>query len=191
MKKTRRIAVFDFDGTLTTRDTLLEFIRFAFGRRRFLVGFLLHTPWIILMKIGLYPNWKAKQRVFSWFFRGMNYDEFANLGSKFADRIDEFANRDTISLLQKHIESSDDIYVISASIEEWVRPYCQRLGVKAVLGTKAEVINGTLSGRFASRNCYGKEKVNRLLEAEPDRSSYYLYVYGNSHSDKYLLDFAD
>lgn len=60
-----RIYAFDFDGTLTTKDTLIEFIRFSKGRVRLFLGFLLFSPLLILMKLHLYPNWKAKQRVFS------------------------------------------------------------------------------------------------------------------------------
>ena len=57
-----RIYAFDFDGTLTTKDTLIEFIRFSKGRVRLFLGFLLFSPLLILMKLHLYPNWKAKQR---------------------------------------------------------------------------------------------------------------------------------
>ena len=67
-----RIYAFDFDGTLTTKDTLIEFIRFSKGIVRLFLGFLLFSPLLILMKLHLYPNWKAKQRVFSWFFKGMS-----------------------------------------------------------------------------------------------------------------------
>ena len=48
-----KVYAFDFDGTLTTRDTLLEFIRFACGTLRFLLGFLLHAPLLVLMKLRL------------------------------------------------------------------------------------------------------------------------------------------
>ena len=67
MGKKQIIVVFDFDGTLTTRDTLLLFIRHACGRRAFLRGFLLHLPLLVLMKLRLYDNGKTKQRVFSYF----------------------------------------------------------------------------------------------------------------------------
>lgn len=191
MDKRRTIAVFDFDGTLTTKDTLLEFIKFACGRKKFLIGFLIHSPLLVLMRFGLYPNWRAKERVFSWFFKGMKYDEFVRLGDEFADEIKQFANLKTTDILRKHIQKGHDIYVITASIEEWVRPYCRPLKAKDVLGTKVEVVDGVLTGRFNSRNCYGKEKVNRLLNAEPNRLSYYLYAYGDSRGDKEIIDFAD
>ena len=49
-----KIYAFDFDGTLTTRDTLIAFIRYACGTSRFLLGFLLHAPLLGLMKLRLY-----------------------------------------------------------------------------------------------------------------------------------------
>ena len=52
----RKVYAFDFDGTLTTRDTLLVFIRYACGTRAFLLGFLRHAHQLVLMKLGFYPN---------------------------------------------------------------------------------------------------------------------------------------
>ena len=51
MKK--KIYCFDFDGTLTTSDTLLEFIRYAKGTGRFLMVFLMYSPLLVLMKLQL------------------------------------------------------------------------------------------------------------------------------------------
>lgn len=72
----KQIVAFDFDGTITNRDTLLEFIKFAKGKTAFYLGFLLHLPWLLAMKCHLYPNWKTKQMIFSYFFKGVNLDEF-------------------------------------------------------------------------------------------------------------------
>ena len=47
----KRVAVFDFDGTITRKDTLIEFIRFAKGSAALYWGLLLHLPWLILMKL--------------------------------------------------------------------------------------------------------------------------------------------
>ena len=65
-----RIAVFDFDGTVTTKDTLLEFIKFVRGPVSFYAGFLRYAPQLLAYKLGLYPNWKVKQQIFSHFFKG-------------------------------------------------------------------------------------------------------------------------
>ena len=82
----KKVYAFDFDGTLTTKDTLIEFIRFARGNTTFLLGFLLFSPLLVLMKLKFYPNWKAKQRMFSCFFKGMLVDDFNHLCTEFADR---------------------------------------------------------------------------------------------------------
>ena len=86
-----------------------------------------------------------------------------------------------------HLEQGHKVYVISASIEEWVKPFFHTLGDVTVLATK---VKPDLSG-FASNNCYSQEKVNRLLEVEPERNTYTLYAYGDSRGDKEMLAFAD
>ena len=186
------VAVFDFDGTLTSKDTLLEFIEFACGRWKFYVGFLLYTPILILMKLHLYPNWKAKEKIFTYFFKGMNYQDFQKLGKDFSKVIDCFKRDDVVDILKKHIAEGHNVYVISASIAEWVRPWCEQIKVNNVLATEIEIDDkGLLTGRFLSKNCYGQEKVNRLLEVEPDRNEYYLYAYGDSRGDKDMIEFAE
>ena len=70
----RKIVAFDFDGTLTTKDTFLAFIRYACGSQAMLWGFLRYMPLLVLMKLHAYPNHKVKQKVFSYFFKGMPID---------------------------------------------------------------------------------------------------------------------
>ena len=60
-----------------------------------------------------------------------------------------------------------------------------------VLGTQVEVENGRLTGRFLTKNCYGQEKVNRMLVLYPNRSEYKLIAFGDSRGDKEMLAFAD
>lgn len=188
----RSIAVFDFDGTLTTKDTLLEFIKFACGIWNFYVVFLLYSPILILMKLHIFPNWKAKQMIFSHLFKGMEYKRFQELGRQFANIIESFRREEIIEKLREHIKKGDTVYVISASIDEWVRPWCEQFNVADVMCTKIEVsLNGLITGRFLTKNCYGQEKVNRLLQKEPNRRSYYLFAYGDSRGDKEIFDFSD
>lgn len=190
MKKT--IAAFDFDGTLTTRDSFPAFIRYATGTLRFVAGFLLYAPMLVLMKMRLYPGDKAKEQVFSHFFKGWEYQRFQALGQAFAAEVETMRNEPTIKRLQEHITHGDTVYVISASIRDWVEPWSLQQGVNAVLATEVEVDgNGKLTGRFKTRNCNGEEKVNRLLQVEPDREGYRLMAYGDSRGDQALLAFAD
>ena len=184
----KQLFAFDFDGTLTTRDTLIAFIRYACGTPRFLLGFLLHAPLLVLMKLRLYSNGKAKQRLFSWFFRGMPIETFDALCQSFASTHRHLLRLETVRLLQQALSEGSEVLVVSASIDNWVQPFFPAV---TVLGTQIEVIDGRLSGRFLTPNCYGQEKVRRILALHPDRSAYRLTAYGDSRGDRELLAFAD
>ena len=183
-----KVFAFDFDGTLTTRDTLIAFIRYACGTPRFLLGFLLHAPLLVLMKLRLYSNGKAKQRLFSWFFRGMPIETFDALCQSFASTHRHLLRPETVRLLQQALSEGSEVLIVSASIDNWVQPFFPTV---TVLGTQIEVIDGRLTGRFLTPNCYGQEKVCRILALHPDRSAYRLTAYGDSRGDRELLAFAD
>ena len=184
----KKVYAFDFDGTLTTRDTLLAFIRYAKGTKAFYLGFLLHAPWLVLMLLGLYPNWKAKQRVFSYFFRRMTLKEFDALCQAFANDNRHLLRPLALQTIEKVRSEGAEVVIVSASIDNWVQPFFADV---KVLGTQVEVKNGLLTGRFLTKNCYGQEKVNRLLDYLPDRHCYTLIAYGDSRGDRELLAFAD
>ena len=186
----RTIYAFDFDGTITRRDTLLEFIRFVFGFPRMLLGFAICLPWILLMRLHLYDNGKTKQRLFSHFFGGMELSTFDDYCRRFAQSKGFLLRPEMEQLLSDLQAEGAEIVVVSASITNWVRPFFPSRTVK-VIGTEAEIADGRLTGRFSTPNCYGKEKVNRLREAYPDRSSYRLIAYGDSRGDREMLQFAD
>ena len=184
----KQVVAFDFDGTLTTRDTLLAIIRYAKGTRAFLWGFLSHAHLLVLMKLGFYPNWKAKQRVFSYFFSGMSLDVFDALCQQFAADNRHLLRPDGIQAVQQAQADGAEVLIVSASIDNWVQPFFPSI---KVVGTQIEVANGRLTGRFLTPNCYGEEKVRRILALYPDRHEYHLTAYGDSRGDKQLLAFAD
>jgi HAD superfamily hydrolase (TIGR01490 family) len=187
------VAAFDFDGTITNRDTLLEFIRFAKGNLRFLLGFLLYSPLLVAFKLRLYPNWKAKQRIFTHFFGGMDYAAFqADCRRFYQQRGASLLYQDAVTRIRQHLADGDTVVIVSASVDDWVRPFADALGVKAVLGTQLQLTpDGKLTGRFATANCYGLEKVARLLTRFPHREEYTLIAYGDSRGDRELLECAD
>lgn len=189
----RKIYAFDFDGTLTTKDTLLEFIRFAKGSGQMFRGFLLFSPLLILMKLHLFSNWKVKQKIFSYFFKGMKIDDFNALCTRFAERNKHLLRPAGIEKVRQAIdEEHNTVLIISASIDNWVRPFFDEIDQKIqVLGTQIETKEGRLTGQFTSKNCYGEEKVNRLTALYPHREAYYLIAFGDSRGDKELLAFAD
>lgn len=207
MKK-EKIYCFDFDGTLTKKDTLIEFIKYTMGMPRFLMGFLLYSPLLVLMKLHLFPNWKAKLLIFKHFFGGMAIEEFDERCINFAARNLYLLRFDGIRRIQEAQRNHERVLVVSASIDNWVRPFFafQMLANVEVLGTQIEVINGKVTGRFKTNNCYGAEKVRRIKEALAsisqkerkestylpfDRRRYHIEAFGDSCGDKEMLAFAD
>ena len=189
----KKVYVFDFDGTLTTRDTLIEFIRFAKGNVSFVIGFLLFSPILVLMKLGWYPNWKAKQKVFSYFFKGMSIREFEEKCKNFAECRAELIRLKGLKAVDKAVDENAKVVIVSASIENWVRAFFRQFGLDMVIisGTKIEVKNAVVTGQFIGNNCYGPEKVRRIQELFPDRKQYKLIAFGDSKGDKELLAYAD
>lgn len=184
----RKIFAFDFDGTLTTCDTLLAFIRYAKGTKAMFWGFLFHAPLLLLMKLRLYPNWKAKQHIFSYFFKGTSLEEFDDQCRQFAADNLHLLRLEGIKTLLRAKDDGADVVIVSASIDNWVQPFFPTV---TIIGTQIEVSDNRLTGRFLTPNCYGEEKVRRLLALFPDRSTYRLIAYGDSRGDKQLLAFAD
>ena len=187
----RRIVASDFDGTLTTKDTLIEFIRYACGTGAFIKGFLRYAHLLVLMKLGLYPNWKAKQKVFAHFFKGMTLESFDALCQRFAKDNQHLLRAKGIETIQQVLGDGAEVLIVSASIDNWVWPFFNTEGRFCVVGTQIEIKDGLLTGRFLTKNCYGQEKVNRILALYPNRSEYHLTAYGDSRGDKELLAFAD
>ena len=210
-----KIYCFDFDGTLTTSDTLREFIKYAKGTSRFLMVFLMYSPLLVLMKLHLYPNWKAKQQIFAHLFAGMRIEKFDALCRGFAEESQHLLRPKGITLIHEALVAGAQVFIVSASIDNWVRPFFEIRNLKGVqvLGTQIEVEDGKLTGRFKSNNCYGVEKVRRIQEALsmtrkiealplsrtsdteektiPDRSLYEIEAFGDSRGDKEMLAFAD
>jgi HAD superfamily hydrolase (TIGR01490 family) len=184
----KKVIAIDFDGTLTTKDTFVEFIRFAKGTRAFVLGFLCYAPLLVLMKLHLYPNDKAKQKVFAYFFKDMKIEDFDALCQAFAASSRHLLRPQGVEAIRQANSEGVEILIISASIDNWVQPFFPDV---KVVGTQVEVKDGRLTGRFLTKNCYGQEKVNRLLSLYPHRQDYCLVAYGDSRGDKELLSFAD
>ncbi|NDW08371.1 HAD-IB family hydrolase [Dysgonomonas sp. 520] len=185
------IAAFDFDGTITTKDTLFDFIKFYHGKTKLLLGMIWLSPVLILFKLGFIRNDRAKQKLFSHFFKGVNINDFNLVCANYSLRIDSICKAKTLERIKWHRNQNHQVVIISASVENWIKPWALKSGLGDVLATQIEVEGDILTGRFSSPNCYGQEKVNRLKETFPNREDYTLYAYGDSRGDKELLAYAD
>lgn len=187
------VVAFDFDGTITSKDSFLEFIRFSKGSLLFLLGLFIYSPILLSYKLKLYPNWKAKQKLFSFYFKGISKDEFEKLGVSFAEKYKKrVLNPKAMAALNSYLKQDNTkVYIITASIYEWVKPFFDDTNIEIISTIPEYNRDNRLTGRFGSYNCYGKEKVRQLLIRKSNREDYTLIAYGDSKGDKELLDFAD
>jgi phosphatidylglycerophosphatase C len=183
----RRIAFFDFDGTISTKDTLLELIKYQKGRFLFYIGFLINVPYLIAYKLKIIPNSTAKQKVLKFFFNKTPLSFFQLQCDRFASSVLPSLIRPKALLEIKKLQKiGTDVVVVSASAKNWLLTWAEEMDVQ-LIATMLEVKNERLTGMIDGENCHGQEKVNRI-EAAYDLSKYdEIYCYGDSPGDEPML----
>lgn len=187
----KHLVTCDFDGTLTTRDTLLEFIRYAKGAAAIWGSLLLYSPLLVLMKLRLYNNEKMKEQLFSHHFKGMELNRFDEICRDFARDRQDLMRPKGVATLQKLSREGATVVIVSASIDNWVAPFFASMPQVLIVGTQIETIDNRITGRFKTKNCYGAEKVNRIEALFPHREEYIITAYGDSRGDYEMLNYAD
>lgn len=185
-----KISFFDFDGTITKDDSMFRFIRFAVGDFKFVIGLFFLSPVLILFKLKIIPNYQAKIRMISYYFKGYNIKNFDRLASEYSlNHIDKIVKPGAIEKIQWHKNQGHKVVVVSASIDLWLRPWCEKNDID-LIATEVEVLNGIVTGKFKSKNCYGIEKVNRIKKIYNLDNYKYIYAYGDSKGDMEMLELA-
>lgn len=185
------IAFFDFDGTITTDDSLLKFIRFVVGDLKFIIGLGVLSPVLIIYKLKLIPNYRAKQIMLSYFFKGMAEKDFMAVARRYSlEHIDTILRSKAMEKIRWHQERGDKVVIVSASLECWLKPWCELHNIE-VLATQLKVEEGIVTGQFLTKNCYGIEKEHRIKEAYNLSNYTHIYAYGDSRGDCEMLALAD
>lgn len=182
------LALFDLDGTITDRDTFLDFHLWALGLGKTLLGLLdMKLPGIIF-RTG---REGAKQRLFSNYWQGKDYEYFVEMGKGYSiGRLPSLVKKHASKAIAFHRERKDKMILVSASLREWMEPWAHDAGFSAVIATEPEVQSGILTGFFSTPNCRGSEKVRRLREMGFPGSAATVYAYGNSRGDRQMLELA-
>ena len=147
-------------------------------------------PSILAYLLKIMTNEKAKEKVLSFYFKGMTKEEFYKTGNYYSTkRISDIIMQDALQRIQWHKNKGHHVVIISASLKSWLHGWCEKQGLDLIC-TEMEVKNGVLTGRHDGKNCYGPEKLRRIKERF-DLDKYYIYAYGNSRGDREMLDLAD
>lgn len=185
-----KLALFDFDGTITRTDTLFEVIKFTCGKRRFYLGIISLAPYFILYFIHVIPNWKMKELVLRKFWGGLPVKIIETQCKDFTKVVlPRIIRPRALDIIKNFKDNQTEVMVVTASAENWVAPWCHELGIGCI-ATRLETKDNLLTGRIKGRNCNGIEKVNRLKEVI-DLSKYTeIEAFGDSKGDLPMLKLA-
>ena len=185
----KNIAFFDFDGTMSKGDSLFVFLKFLVGKSKFYWGMISNFHYLLGYSLGLLSNTKAKQKVVSYFLKGMLERELTQKCQGFIPTLENIIKQSALQRMQWHLDRGDRVAIVSATFSCYLKPLAQRLGVDC-LATELEVKEGILTGGFATPNCYGEEKVRRICEKYHLGQYQEIYAYGDSKGDREMLGIA-
>lgn len=187
---TTALALFDFDGTITARDTMFDFVLATRGPIRLALGLIALSPWLVAHRLGLLEATPAKQRVLRWFFGGQPKEALQRWGEAYAARIEAQLRPGAAARLAWHEAAGHEICVVSASLDLWLAPWARQRGFR-VLCTEAAWQDGVFTGSFATPNCNGPEKERRIREALALDAYGTVFAYGDSAGDEQMLALAN
>ena len=192
MPDSSTLAAFDFDGTITTCDSLQEFVRGVAGRGRFAAGVVSSAPWLLGAWTGACDRGMAKAHFLAATLGGMTRHELEEAARRFASlELPALVRPEMLERVRAHKRLGHRLVLVSASPSLYLRPWAAQAGFDGVLATELEFAGDRFSGRLASANCWGPEKTRRLREWLAGEQPAMLYAYGDSRGDRELLALAD
>lgn len=187
----KHLALFDFDGTITNKDSLFDFLRHSFGVMTLVSKLAKVSPYLAANRIGCYPAQRAKECLLKEFVCDMSELSFSRMATSYSlKRLPQIIRPSALEKIRWHQSQSHEVVVVSASIESWLKPWCESVGV-FLISSQLEVNHGYLSGNISGNNCNGREKVAQI-KLRYDLAEYdSVYAYGDSKGDKDMLALAD
>lgn len=185
------VAVFDFDKTITDRHTFWRFMRYCAGWRKFYWTFITLVPSMIRYYMKRISLMDLRGKAIHAIFGGLPYETYVSFCRAFvATQINNWISAEAAERIQWHREQGHLLVLLSNSPEEYLQIWARQHGFDMVIGSKLEFKNKIASGYLSGSSCFGKEKAVRLDAAIPDLHRHYVYAYGDSPSDRYVLDLA-
>ncbi|MFK7949367.1 MAG: HAD-IB family hydrolase [Saprospiraceae bacterium] len=188
---TKNLILFDFDGTLSDRDSLVDLFIFTHGFIRFCWNMFISIPVIIVWKLGLYDAKKGKNFVVNSFYRGWTKSRINEQAELFLNnRMPKILRKDAIELVESYQNKNNTIVIVSANIDIHLNAFCEKYQLHLIC-TNLLYENGIYTGKFASSNCDKQEKVNRIKAIYNKNDFDKVIAFGNSSGDKAMLNWAN
>lgn len=187
----RKIALFDFDGTLIQGDSLFSFVLHSRGYFIFVLGMMFILPLMLAGYLGIISRSTVKEWYLRCFFHNYNSNDFRKACKNYKEWITTHTKQISMSELSKRKEEGYEIWIVSASVGNWIMPWAESIGVEKVIATEIKFDANDRFIGFASSNCNGDEKVNRIKEFILNKESCSIIAYGDSNNDIPMLEYAN
>ncbi len=185
------LALFDFDGTLTTREMLPAFVYSVVPPARLRIGKLLLTPWIAGYKLGWVSGVSIREKIARVGFRGMPEAEYLAAGERFArEALPPALRPEAMARVAWHKDRGDTIVVVSGAFDVYLSHWCRAHGLELIC-SKLEVLDGVLTGRYDGAQCVRDEKPRRVRELYDPSAFDAVHAYGDTPEDHALLAMAE
>ena len=181
------IAFFDLDGTITKKDTFIDFIIYVNGRFNYFKGLIILSPWIFLYFIKIFPNYRLKEKFFKYYLSKYPCNKLNTLGKEYAiNIIPTITYKEAINRIEWHRNNDHRIIILTASSPIWLSEWCSSNKIE-IIGTEFESINGKYTGKIKGKNCHGREKLKIVSEILASCDATDSFGYGDSKSDLYFM----
>lgn len=171
----KQIIVYDFDKTLTYKDTLLSFFAFATNKNvLYPIKFLFYIFCMIAAKLKLITNTQLKQAGIYLFLSGFSEVKFKSACDQYKDKIEFNQLYHTLTF-----EEGNEYYIVSASFEAYIQPIFPDF--VHIIGSTLHFDNHKITS--LKSNCY-RETKQVLLQENGVKSIDILYT--DSYSDYHL-----
>jgi phosphatidylglycerophosphatase C len=187
----RPIVAFDFDGTLTTKDSFTGFLAWRVGMARYVAGLFRLSPSLLAYLIDR-DRGRLKAAATRVFLKGVSRGELEASARRYAEsHARKLLRPDAVRAWKQWQGLGARLVVVTASPESVVAPFARGLGCDRIIATQLEFDQADrVTGRLAGPNCRGEEKVRRLREAfGPDVRLE--AAYGDTSGDHAMLALAD
>ena len=185
----RDLALFDFDGTLTARETFPDFMRYVVARPRLIVGGVLLAPVVFGYRRGWVAGNPTRASIVQVGLRGVDAVCLRAQGEAFARNVLPGVLRpEAMARLAWHRDRGDRVVVVSGGLDVYLAPWCATQGVELLCSVLAER-NGRITG-YAGAQCVGEEKVRRVCALCDPQAYAAIHAYGDTHEDNAMLAMA-
>lgn len=185
-----KLALFDFDGTISDKDSFLLFMKKA-SLVRFYFACSRYFPQILLYLGKKYPDYKLKEAFLTTLFKGRQFESLKEFGHGFADDIlPSIIRPGAQKAIDEYLSAGDRVVVVTASPRIFLEPWCKKQGIE-ILGTELDVDRfGKVTGKIDGLNCHGQEKVRRIKSVYSLDEYEQIDAYGDTSGDLPMLSLA-